>query len=145
MLFRGTPGQYLQIGRRWINRDRVALSSDMRSQILCANSSVTENTGRVAIQRGPLVSCMEGLDQTIHPEERNFAGYSVKASGASSASWDASLLGGVTVLEHQGSRKDLPLSSALHYPAGTARTAFAKAALRLIHYYAWANRAPSGM
>ena len=139
------PGQYLPIRRRWSSGDRVALSFDMTPQILRANSSVTENTGRVALQRGPLVFCMEGLDQTIRPDERNFAGYSVKASGATSASWDPSLLNGVMVLEHKGSHEDMPPSPALYYAASTAQPAFTGADLRLIPYYAWANRAPSEM
>ncbi|HEV2499028.1 MAG TPA: beta-L-arabinofuranosidase domain-containing protein [Terriglobia bacterium] len=138
-------GQYLQIRRRWSKGDRVALSFDMTPQILRANPAVTENTGRVALQRGPVVFCMEGLDQTIRPEERNFAGYSVRASGATSASWDASLLDGVIVLQHQGSHEDGPPSPALYYAASTPQPAFTEATLRLIPYYAWANRAPSEM
>lgn len=139
------PGQYLQIRRRWSSGDCVALSFDMTSQILRANPAVTENTGRVALQRGPVVFCMEGLDQAIRPEERNFAGYSVKFSGATSASWDASLLDGVMVIEHQGSHEDGPASSALYYAASTPPPTFSEATLRLIPYYAWANRAPSEM
>ena len=139
------PGQYLQIRRRWSSGDRVALSFDMTSQILRANPAVTDNTGRVALQRGPLVYCMEGLDQATPPGERNFAGYSVKASGATGASWNASLLDGVMLLQHQGSHEDGPPSPALYYAASTPPPAVTEATLRLIPYYAWANRAPSQM
>lgn len=139
------PGQYLQIRRRWSSGDRVDLSFDMTPQILRANPAVTENTGRVAFQRGPVVFCMEGLDQTVRPNERNLAGFSVKTSGATSATWDASMLDGVMVLDHQGGHENAAPSSALYYAASTPEPPVRDANLRLIPYYAWANRAPSEM
>jgi len=138
-------GRYLEIRRRWSSGDRVTLSFDMTPQIVRANPAVTENTGRVAFQRGPVVFCMEGLDQAVRPEERNLAGFSVKASGATSAAWEPSLLDGVMVLEHQGSHETAPPSPTLYYAADTPEPPAREAALRLIPYYAWANRQPSEM
>lgn len=139
------PGQYLQVRRRWSSGDRVEISFDMTTRILRANPAVTENTGRVAFQRGAVVFCMEGLDQTIQPDQRNMAGFSAKASGATTATWDASLLDGVMVLDHQGSHEDAPPSTALYFPASTPQPDSREANLRLIPYYAWANRQPSEM
>jgi len=139
------PGQYLQIQRRWSGSDRVELGFEMAPQILRANPAVTENTGRVAMQRGPMVFCMEGLDQTVPPEQRNLAGFSVHASGATTASYDASLLDGVVVLEHEGSHEEAPPSSSLYFAADTPQPVASPATLRLIPYYSWANREPSEM
>ncbi len=139
------PGRYLEIRRRWTSGDRVTLSFDMTPRIVRANPAVTENTGRIAFQRGPVVFCMEGLDQAARPEERNLAGFSAKASGATSAAWEPSLLDGVMVLEHQGSHEAAPPSPALYYAADTPEPPTREAALRLIPYYAWANRQPSEM
>lgn len=139
------PGQYLEIQRRWSGGDRVELAFEMTPQILRANPAVTENTGRVAMERGPMVFCMEGLDQTVPPEQRNLAGFSVHAGGATSASYDASLLDGVVVLEHQGSHEDAPPSSSLYFAADTPQPTARPATLRLIPYYSWANREPSEM
>src|SRR5579883_1495610 len=58
-----TPGQYLPIRRTWASGDSVRLQFDMAPQVLEANSRVVEDYGRVALQRGPLVYCMEQLDQ----------------------------------------------------------------------------------
>ena len=139
------PGQYLAIRRRWASGDSVELSLDMTPQILRANPAVTENTGRVAFQRGPVVFCMEGLDQPTPPRQHNLAGYSVKSSGATNAAYDAALLDGVTVLEHQGSHEDMPPSSSLYFAADTPQPAAGPATLKLIPYYSWANREPSEM
>ena len=37
---------------------------EMTPQVLAANPRVADDTGRVAVQRGPLVYCLEGLDQS---------------------------------------------------------------------------------
>src|SRR5256714_2326885 len=58
-----TPGQYLPLKRTWASGDVVRLQIDMHPQMVIANSRVVEDTGRVALQRGPLVYCMEEMDQ----------------------------------------------------------------------------------
>src|SRR5580765_6464137 len=57
------PGEYLPVERRWTSGDVVRLSMEMPPQVLEANPRVADDTGRVALQRGPLVYCLEGLDQ----------------------------------------------------------------------------------
>jgi DUF1680 family protein len=139
------PGQYLAIHRRWASGDSVELSFDMTPRVLRANPAVTENTGRVAFQRGPIVFCMEGLDQATPPRQRNLAGFSVKASGTTTAAYDAALLEGVVVLEHQGSQEEAPPSTSLYFAADTPQPEASPATLKLIPYYSWANREPSEM
>ena len=58
-----TPGEYLPIQRRWAAGDVVHLKMEMVPQVIEANPHVVEDAGRVAVQRGPLVYCMEQLDQ----------------------------------------------------------------------------------
>ena len=48
--------------------DSVTLSMPLTTELLAANPRVAENTGRVAIQRGPIVYCMEELDQASGTE-----------------------------------------------------------------------------
>ena len=45
----------------------VELSFDMQPQALHANLAVTDDRGRIAFQRGPIVYCMEQLDQAVAP------------------------------------------------------------------------------
>src|SRR5213079_110209 len=58
-----TPGQYLPVRRRWAAGDVIRLQLNMKPQLLEANAQVTEDNGRVAVQRGPLVYCLEQMDQ----------------------------------------------------------------------------------
>jgi hypothetical protein len=63
------PGRYLPIRRRWAADDTIELEFDMRPQIVHANPLVADDRGRVALQRGPIVYCMEQLDQQNHPQD----------------------------------------------------------------------------
>src|SRR5215475_6515922 len=56
-------GEYLPIRRRWSKGDVVQLKLEVVPQVLEANPRVSDDTGRVAIQRGPLIYCLEEIDQ----------------------------------------------------------------------------------
>ena len=128
------PGRYLEVRRRWTSGDRVEIAFDMTPHVLRANPAVTENTGRVAFQRGPVVFCMEGLDQATRPQQRNLAGFSVRAAGETTAAYNDSLLDGVMVLEHEGSHEETPPSTALYFAADTPQPEAQPTTLKLIPY-----------
>ena len=44
------------------NGSEIALSFDMRPRVVEAHPMVSENAGRIAVMRGPVVYCMEGVD-----------------------------------------------------------------------------------
>lgn len=50
------------IDRKWKNSDKLILTMDMPVEVIAADPRVKENTGKRAIQRGPLVYCMEEID-----------------------------------------------------------------------------------
>lgn len=53
---------YLYITREWKKDDKVRLSFTMAPRIICSNSRVRENIGRVCVMRGPIVYCLEEAD-----------------------------------------------------------------------------------
>src|SRR5579885_217906 len=142
-----TPGQYLPIRRTWASGDSVRLQFDMAPQVLEANSRVVEDYGRVALQRGPLVYCMEQLDQ---PEGVALADVALdlgqKSSSAFHEEFESGLLNGVVVLRHTGAvYENSPSRSGLYYRYTTAPRNVRKATLTFIPYYAWSNRAATPM
>jgi DUF1680 family protein len=140
------PGQYLAIRRKWSSNDTINLSFDMRTRMLRANPAVSEDRGRVAFQRGPIIFCMENLDQATRERMTNLAGYSAQLAAETTSRFDPELLDGVLVLEHPGTASAAPPDARLYFPeTETARTEETPATLRLIPYYAWANRGPSAM
>jgi DUF1680 family protein len=109
---------------------------------------VVENSGRVALQRGPLVYCLEQIDQ---PEGTSLADVSLRRDKSNfgrdlSESFEKDLLGGVVVLRHEG---EVSTSStarrSLYFSADAPGSASSKVELKFIPYYAWANRRPTPM
>jgi DUF1680 family protein len=141
------PGEYLPIRRRWEPGDRVRLELDMTPQLVAAHPKVYEDAGKVAVQRGPLVYCLEQLDQA----GTSITGVAVPAvkKGAPGFRTEhrADLLGGITVIRLQGVAYDEAGSlSTLYRPAGpVAHRVGPYTDLTFIPYYAWANREPSPM
>lgn len=58
----GTKGGYLSIRRTWQKGDRIALELPMPAERIYAHPSVKADRGRVALKRGPLVYCVEEVD-----------------------------------------------------------------------------------
>ena len=58
-----TPGQYVALARRWSPGDEIRVKFNMTPQVIEANRRVVDDYGRLAVQRGPLVYCLEQLDQ----------------------------------------------------------------------------------
>jgi uncharacterized protein len=139
------PGAYLPIRRRWSANDAIELSFDMSTQKVRANPAVVEDRGRVAFQRGPIVFCMEKLDQPSREEAANLAGFIVKPEGNTAERFEPQLLDGVMVLEHPASLTRSAGEVGLYHAGEPAKAPETPTTVRLIPYYAWANREPSAM
>jgi hypothetical protein len=140
-------GQYLPIRRQWSGGDTVTLQFNMAPQILEANAQVTENNGRVAVQRGPLVYCMEQIDQGEGVQLKDVALRVDKASSSQfEERFDKDLLGGVLVLRHAGTvYEESADRSGLYFSHSAAPAKSRPVQLTFIPYYAWANRVQTPM
>ncbi|MEQ1956384.1 glycoside hydrolase family 127 protein [Mesorhizobium sp. CN2-181] len=58
----GTKAGYLSVRRSWRKGDRIALELPMPPERIYAHPSVKEDLGRVALKRGPLIYCVEEVD-----------------------------------------------------------------------------------
>jgi len=142
-----TPGQYLAVDREWKSGDVVSLKFDMKPQVIQADHRVVEDFGRVAVQRGPLVYCLEQMDQ---PEGVMLHDVSIdlrKSSGGQfREEFEKDLLGGVLVLKHSGATKTGTAAAKGLYRRYSGEVLNTREIeLKLIPYYAWANRAETAM
>ena len=141
------PGEYLPIRRRWSGGDRISLKMEMVPQVLEANPRVADDTGRVALQRGPLIYCLEELDQSSGVTLSDVAlELGKRPDSEFQGEMKSDLLGGVLLLHHSGVSYDRSGSASMLYPrytGGMARTR--KVPLTFIPYYAWANRQATSM
>jgi hypothetical protein len=142
-------GEYLAVRRRWSANDVVEMEFDMTTHLLKANPAVVEDRGRVAFQRGPIVFCQEQIDQ---PDQLDRAGaadlsaYVVHPDEKTTARFEANLLDGVMTLEHPGTIRRASADPGLYFPASEAvEVKETPTTLKLIPYYAWANRGPAAM
>lgn len=132
-------GTYATVNRTWKKGDVVSINMPMRARIVEANPLVEENRGQVAVQRGPIVYCLESndlgglsiddiaipLDAKFTPVDMTIDGSHIKALegeviNRGEASWKGTLYREVT-----DNRKTVKV--------------------RLIPYYAWGNRGKSEM
>ncbi len=141
------PGEYLPIERRWAPADVIRLRMEMPPQVLEANPRVADDTGRVALQRGPLVYCLEGLDQ---PNGVDLADVALNVGQKSASQFEneyvKDLLGGMIVLRHKGLAYERAASSNSLYARYTGQPVKTRQVpLTFIPYYAWANRQATAM
>lgn len=58
---------YVMIERKWSSGDVVEIHLPLETRLISANPRVSEACGRVAVVRGPLVYCAEGIDNGGRP------------------------------------------------------------------------------
>ena len=114
------PGEYLPISRRWAAEQMIHLDGD-DTTCLQANPRVADDTGRVAVQRGPLVDRLEELDQPRGVEtQHGSAGIGAKGLQPEFQSeMKSDLLGGVLLLRHEGVSYERNASANMLYPRYT--------------------------
>jgi uncharacterized protein len=139
-------GEYLPIQRKWKPGDVVTLSFPLTTQVVAANPRVTEDTARVAVSRGPMIYCMEGLDQEKGTDLSDVLIRVTAGENEFQDEYVASLLDGVVVLHHNGAEHVISSADEGLYAAmGPTPAKTRPAKLTFIPYYAWANRQPTAM
>ena len=134
---------YLAIERTWVTGDSVHLNLEMPVTYVHANPNVHQMLGRVALQRGPVVYCLEGCDNDNIPLDDIILRGDVPADTIFEPEFQADLLGGVMVLRGIGTQvKEQDWEGALYRPVTTQPEPIN---LTAIPYYAWDNRAPGEM
>ncbi|HJN17130.1 MAG TPA: glycoside hydrolase family 127 protein, partial [Armatimonadota bacterium] len=135
------PGSYYRIEREWTAGDVVELSLPMRARLLQAHPEVEETQNQVAIMRGPVVYCLEGVDL---PEGVRVEDVHVPRDIQPDATHVPELLGGVTVLEGEAVlRPAAEWDGKLYQEIPAAQDEPVR--IRLIPYYAWLNRGECDM
>ena len=104
---------YAVVERKWKKGDCIAINMDMKVEAVSADPRVKADEGLKAIQRGPLVYCIEEADNKV-----DFETVSINGITSFETAFENSLLGGVETI--------------------TAKTG--AQTLKFIPYYSWDNR-----
>ena len=129
---------YITIGREWSQTDTVQLDLAMPVERVYANPKVRQDVGCVALQRGPLVYCLEEVDNAASTRQ-----VVLPRDAAVTASLNAAEFGGLVVVHSDAGFADAQgWDGALYHTGGATLTPIRMTA---IPYYAWDNRQPGDM
>lgn len=125
---------YAVLRRRWSDGDTVEVTFPMSVQLLEANPKVTEDRGKVALRRGPIIYTFEqtdnsaDLDRVVIPRNVRF-----------DAVYEPGMLKGIAVVKGKVMLKPaVNWENALYRPAGKGLEGPIE--VRAVPYCVWANR-----
>lgn len=124
---------YARIKRAWSPGDRVELTLPMPVERVAANPQVRADAGRVALQRGPVVYCLEEIDNGADLND-----LALPRRAALKARRDGRVLGGTVAITGAARRtSSRGWRDALYRREPSKMTT---ARIKAIPYYQWANR-----
>lgn len=132
---------YAHISREWTSGDSVTLTLAMPVERMLAHPKVRQDAGQVALQRGPVVYCLEEVDNGAE-----LANVTLPRDSQLTATFDPELFGGVSVITGSA-RRYMPRvwNGALYQPQSTTVMDSTEFTFKAIPYFLWANRAPGEM
>lgn len=132
-------GTYATVNRTWKKGDVVSINMPMRTRIVEANPLVEESRGQVAVQRGPIVYCLESndlgglsIDDIAIPFDAKFTPVDMTIDGSRIKALEGEVI----------NRSEASWKGQLYREATTKKQ---MVKVRLIPYYAWGNRGKSEM
>jgi uncharacterized protein len=138
------PDGYLALTRDWRSGDTIVLDLELAPALIAPHPRLDAVRSCLALQRGPLVYCLESHDQ---PAGVDLLDVALDPHAPLHADWNPDLFGGAMLLRAGGWALDpggwdgqlyRPLNHG-DAPPGRPLT------LTAIPYYTWANRGPSSM
>ena len=132
---------YALLSRQWSNGDAVELTLAMPVERIMPHPGIRQAAGQIALQRGPLIYCLEQVDNGAR-----LANVSIPDDSVLETSFEGDLLGGAAVITGMALRTDPTESDKALYRHHSQATYTASAfVFKAIPYYLWANRAPGEM
>lgn len=140
-----SPGSYMEIQRIWQIGDNLEITFPMDVRYIESHPMVAENSGRIAFARGPLVYCLEEVDNP----DVSLARISIDTSIQPTHEYVPELLGGVVQLRFRAKvngmnkERDGKLYRPIHIDSSQRH--IDEIEVKSIPYYPWANRKPGAM
>jgi DUF1680 family protein len=131
---------YLHLRRQWQQGDIITLNLPMTVRRVYANPLVRHAAGKVAIQRGPLVYCLEQADNGAELHNLSLP----KASELREIQ-GVGVLKGKVLLQAEGLRVLTAESDKPLYSFDNRQTTVEKQTLTFIPWFSWANRGEGEM
>jgi DUF1680 family protein len=133
--------KYIGFRRQWKPGDVIELDLPMPAQLIEAHPLVEEVQHQVAVQRGPVVYCLESADL---PEGVKVENIVIPADAKLKPRYESNMLDGVATITTEAIAEANPTwTGGLYRPKQTEGEK--RIPLKLVPYYAWANRGAGEM
>jgi DUF1680 family protein len=129
---------YLRLEREWQPGDAITYSMDMPVERMYASPDIRQDAGLAALQRGPLLYCIESADNNL-PLSRIRLPRDMEIV----TSYEPSLLGGVVIFH--GDALAASMKGWVDNLYRNEPPVFDPFRMTAIPYYAWDNRTPGAM
>lgn len=132
---------YLHLMREWKTGDAITVRLAMPVERVAAHPQVRQDAGCAALQRGPVVYCLEEADNGA-----NLANLIIPRDADLSIVFDTDLFGGISVIEGAAIRTEpRNWAGGLYQAEATLEYANTSVKFKAIPYCFWANRTPGEM
>jgi uncharacterized protein len=136
-----TTQGYVHINREWVSGDTVKLVLSMPVERIIAHPEVRQDAGCIALQRGPVVYCLEEVDNVSR-----LANVVIPREATLTASVDPDLFSGVGVISGEAIRVEPEnWPGGLYQPESSTNYSQSTFTFKAIPYCFWANREPGEM
>lgn len=132
-------GTYAAIKRQWKAGDKVQLTLDMPATLIESNPLVEETRNQVTVKRGPVVYCLESPDM---PDQNLF---NIALPAAIQLNPVPVNMEGAAMMALQGEARILSDTDWNHTLYKEVNNSTKPVTVKLIPYYAWANRGRADM
>jgi DUF1680 family protein len=136
------PGEYARLTREWRAGDHAALELDMSPRAVFPHQRIDAVRGCAALERGPLVYCLEGADA---PAGARVDDLWLDPAAELRAVERPDLLGGIVAIEAAGAHRP---AADVDWPYGAPDLGAGEetpVALLAVPYSHWGNRGAGGM
>ncbi len=136
-----TCNGYAYITRTWSKSDIIEIHFEMEIHEIRANPYIKHNIGKVAIQKGPFVYCLEEVDNG-----KNLHLITLPKDAEYKYEFDSEMLDGVGKIKVHGKRMIINSNwKNKLYKRNTEVSVYENSNLTFIPYYSWANRSAGEM
>jgi uncharacterized protein len=132
---------YIWLREEWVNGDEITLSLAMPVERIAPHPNIRQDVGCIALQRGPVVYCLEEADN-----ESELATVVIPRHTRLATRIDADLFNGISVISGEAMRiKPVSWPGGLYQPQSLVPYSNSRFTFRAIPYCFWANREPGEM
>lgn len=134
-----TTASYCEIKRNWKAGDKIELNLNMPVTLIASNPLIEETRNQVTVKRGPIVYCLESADQPSASIFDVMIPASIKMQPV------AMQIDHANLMALKGEAKILTVTNWKNNLYQELNNSLKPVSIKMIPYYAWANRGKSDM